>query len=311
MRVTSNTFPNTLSSELNLIANRQNKLQNQAATGQRIQNASDDPVGMRRVLDLQTESKSLGQYQRNIDRQRELTTASFSGMKGLKTILDRAADIATRASSITSEQEFSAYAAETNQLIQQAVQLVNSKNRGDYLFAGTKSDAQPFQMTSDANGVVTAVSYQGNDSVPESEISQGAEFSAQVPGANTSGAGTRGLVTDSRSGADLFNHLITLHKQLTSHDSKGIVETTRPALGKDEENLLFHMGTNGAIQARLDATEAVISKRSQSIEVLVSKDADADLAQTMVKLSQTQTAYQAALQSGGTILNRSLLDFLR
>jgi len=31
----------------------------------------------------------------------------------------------------------------------------------------------------------------------------------------------------------------------------------------------------------------------------------------MVKLSQTQTAYQAALQSGGSILNLSLLDYIR
>ena len=44
---------------------------------------------------------------------------------------------------------------------------------------------------------------------------------------------------------------------------------------------------------------------------LVLTKADADLANTLVRLNQTQTAYQAALQSGGKILSTSLLDYLR
>lgn len=311
MRVTSNTFPSTLSSQLNLIANRQNKLQSQAATGQRIENASDDPVGMRRVLDLQAESKSIGQYERNIARHRELAGATFAGMKGLKGVLDRATEIATKAVAVNSPQELTIYAGEITELVKQAVQLVNAKNRGDYVFAGTKSDTKPFEMTLDPNGVVTGVSYAGNDTVSESEVAEGVTLSAQVSGANTSGVGSRGLVTDSRHGADLFKHLIQLRDQLISGNTTDIAKVSRPALASDEENLLFHMGTNGAIQSRIDATEAVLKNRGGSLEELISKDADADLAQTMVKLSQTQTAYQAALQSGGTILGKSLLDFLR
>jgi len=37
---------------------------------------------------------------------------------------------------------------------------------------------------------------------------------------------------------------------------------------------------------------------------------DADLAQTLVRLNQTQTAYQAAMQSGAQLLQSSLLDYL-
>ena len=38
---------------------------------------------------------------------------------------------------------------------------------------------------------------------------------------------------------------------------------------------------------------------------------NARLAQTIVRLNQTQTAYQAALQSAGRIMSSSLLDYLR
>jgi len=90
-----------------------------------------------------------------------------------------------------------------------------------------------------------------------------------------------------------------------------IESTDRPNLGRDEDNLLFHLGTNGAIQSRLEATNALATQRTDTLETLVSKEADADLAQTLVRLNQTQTAYQAALQSAGKILGSSLLDYLR
>ena len=127
MRVTSNTFPNALAADLSMISNRQSKLQTQAATGQRIQDASDDPVGMRRVLDMQGESKAVGQYQRNLARQGELLQATFTGVKGIKSILDRASEIATRAVSTASPAELKIFAAETSELIKQGVHLLNAK----------------------------------------------------------------------------------------------------------------------------------------------------------------------------------------
>jgi len=43
----------------------------------------------------------------------------------------------------------------------------------------------------------------------------------------------------------------------------------------------------------------------------VSGEADADMATSAVKLSQTSTAYQAALSSATKILQLSLMDYLK
>ena len=75
-------------------------------------------------------------------------------------------------------------------------------------------------------------------------------------------------------------------------------------------NLVAHLGNNGAVQARLEASAAVAASRGDALEKSVSKEADADLTQTLVHLSQTQNAYQAALQSGARLLSTSLLDYL-
>ena len=311
MRVSANTFSDTLITQLNNLSVRQQRLQNQAATGQRVRLPEDDPVALRRVLDMQSEFSSNGQYTKNIDRQLELAQASYNGIKSLKTISDRASEIATQVDDLKSPEELQFYAREITEMLKQAVHLLNATNRGDAIFGGTVTDQPPFAMTLDANGNVTAVTYQGNTAQAESEIAEDIMISTQIVGENNSGSGPRGLVTDSRSGADLLNHLISLQNNLISGNTAAIAATDRGNLANDEDNLLYHISSNGAIQARLETTQALNAERGLAIEEQVSKEVDADLAQTMVKLSQTQTAYEAALQSGARALNLSLLDYLR
>ena len=311
MRVTSNTFPNSLVTQLGDLALRQNRLQNQAVTGQRIQFPEDDPAAIRRVLDLQTESKALDQYKRNIANLQDQANASYGVIKGLKTISDRASEIATLADGTKSPEQLKIYAAQVNQMIQYAVQLSNSRNRGDYLFGGTRSDQVPFVATESAAGQVTAVSYQGNTSVAESEIAQGTTLTAQALGANTSNAGPRGLISDNRVGADLFKHLISLQNNLLAGNTDAINNSNRSELARDEENIISHVANSGAIMARLETSATLASNRTVSLQTLVSKETDADLAETLVRLNATQNAYQAALQSGASLLNQSLLDYLK
>lgn len=311
MRVSANTFSDTLIRQLNNLAVRQQRLQNQAATGQRVRLPEDDPVALRRALDMQTEFSSNGQYTKNINRQLELAQASYNGLKSIKTISDRTGEIATQVDDLKSPQELQFYANEITEMIKQAVHLLNDTNRGDAIFGGTATDQPPYTMTLDANGAVTAVTYQGNTAQAESEIAEGVMLSTQIVGENNTGSGPRGLITDSRSGADLLNHLISLQNNLNSGNVSQITSVDRGNLAKDEDNLLYHISSNGAIQARLETTQSLNGQRGLAIQEQVSKEVDADLAQTMVKLSQTQTAYQAALQSGASALNLSLLDYLR
>ncbi len=311
MRVTANTFSQSLVNHLGSLAVRQQRLQSQAATGQRIRLPEDDPVALRRVIDLQAEFGAVGQYSRNIAREQEKAKATYSNINSIKTISDRAREIATLADGLKSPEEMRSYAVEVTSLIKQAAQVMNARHNGDYIFGGTRTDIPPMDLEMDANGLVTAVTYQGNTDSSPVEIAEGVTLSAQVIGENNSGSGSRGLITDSRSGADFFNHLIALQNHLLGNDVASIASTDRAALAQDEDNILYHISNNGAIQSRLEAAAAVTSERSISVEGQVSREVDADLAQTLVKLGQVQTAYQAALQSGGTILNLSLLDYLR
>ncbi|MFA6545366.1 MAG: hypothetical protein WCS99_13190 [Limisphaerales bacterium] len=311
MRVTANSFPSALINQLGSLAQRQGRLQEQASTGQRVSTPSDDPTAMRRVLDLQSDAAANTQYKRNAQVHQEMATVTGTTLKSLNKLSSRAGEIATLADGLKSPQELKIYGREVTQMIQQAVQLMNTKQRGKYLFGGTSTDQPPFVMATGPGGEISSVTYQGNASVAESEIGNGELFNTVPPGVNTSGSGPTGMIADSRNGADLFAHLISLQNNLLAGNTSAVSAVDRPQLASDEDNLIQHMGINGALQARL---ETAVSQRDDSalaLEKQVSSEADADLSQTIVRLNATMTAYQAALQGGGRAMNLSLLDYIR
>ncbi|HTI97853.1 MAG TPA: flagellar hook-associated protein FlgL [Dongiaceae bacterium] len=310
MRVTANAFSSSLIAQLNQLSTRQYQLQNQVSTGQRITAPEDDPIAMQRTMDLNTAAAALQQRSTNISNLQDRSTLAYNSLKSLKTLSDRVGELATQADGTRSPEELKSYATEITQIIQQAAQLMNTKGANGYLFGGTQTDQPPFAVTTDANGNVTGVTYQGNSNVASSEIEPGVTLAVDVPGANTTGTGPRGMITDSRSGADLFNHLISLQNHLLAGDTASIAATDRSDLSKDEDNLTYQIGTIGAVQTRLDSASSAASTQSDSLSQMISKEAGADITSTLVQLNQAQYAYQAALQSSTGLLQRSLLNYL-
>ena len=131
MRIAFNTIPASLTQQLSSLSARQNRLQNQAATGKRVSQLDDEPATMRRVMDLQATNSQTAQYRKNIVALQGQATASYTAISGVQTIAARAGEIATLADGTRSPQELAAYAAEVTQMIQHGVQQMNSTWEGD------------------------------------------------------------------------------------------------------------------------------------------------------------------------------------
>ena len=71
------------------------------------------------------------------------------------------------------------------------------------------------------------------------------------------------------------------------------------------------LSEHGAVQMRIEVNQTQQKERAENLEKLVSAEADGDLPSAIVKLNQTQVAYQAALQSASNIMRLSLLDYLK
>jgi len=297
MRVATNSTSESVISQIQRLAVRQSKLQTQVATGQRIFQPEDNPSAVGRLLGLDIERRQIAQYSRNADRALEVSQASYASMQELKKISDRAGELATLGAGASSPDAYRAYAKEVNQLIEQGLQMANTRFRNDYLFAGTAVTTVPFTATRTA-GDVTTVAFAGNAAQMQIQLS---ETSSIAPG--TSNATNLGI-------RDFLNNLVSLRDALNVGTSSAVTGV-QTGLETSENLLVNALSEHGAIELRIEVNQKQQLAREDEIEKLVSNEADADLATTVVKLGQTSTAYEAALASATKILQMSLLDYLR
>jgi flagellar hook-associated protein 3 FlgL len=298
MRIATNTVSEGIVRQIQQLSGQQARLQTQVATGQRILQPEDDPAAVGRVLNLQSERRQIEQYGSNADRALQIAQASYSGLKSIKTISDRATELGTLGTGALGPEAMKAYGSEVNQLIEQALQFANTRFNGDYIYGGTAIDTPPFTATRDASGKIVSVTYAGNadqSSIPLSEAT------SIAPG--TTGTTNSGL-------ADFVTNLIALRDGLNAGDSAA-VETSRTGLAQSEDLLISAIADNGGVQTRIEASRSQQADRMTSLDSLVSAETDADMPSTIVKLNQAQTAYQAALQSAANIMRLSLLDYIQ
>ena len=74
-----------------------------------------------------------------------------------------------------------------------------------------------------------------------------------------------GSITDSRTGADFFNHLIALRNDLQAGNTQAIASTDQANLAKDEDNITSQISANGLIQSQLNDASAVASTQSTAL----------------------------------------------
>jgi len=299
MRVVSNTVAENFIRQIQSLGGQQAKLQGQVATGRRIAQPEDDPAAVGRVINLQGQQRALEQFSRNATRALDLSQASFSGLNEIKKLSDRATEIGTLGSGALNPTAQAAYASEINQLIEQAMQLSNSRLGNDYLYAGTAVDAPPFVATRDAvTNDVTSVAYNGNAQQAAIPLSETASVSPTTTGATNTALG------------GFLNQLVALRDALRNNDSTAL-SAAQTALIGTEDILVSALAEHGAVQMRVEANRSQQASLAENLTGLISTEVEADLPSTIVKLTQAQTAYSAALQSAATIMRTSLLDYIK
>ena len=300
MRITFNTFYNTLTTRLGSLNDQQQQALQQLSTGQKLTLPSDDPTAMQRVLEQRTAKAQVNQYWQNAGDVTSISKSSSTDLTQLQGILTRATELTTSGSSdLTDATSMHAYASETDQLLEQALTQANAKFSGKYTHGGTATDTPPFVAVRDATtNQITSVTYVGNATDAQVRISDSAQVSPYTSGAEN---------TNIR---DLLNNMVSLRDNLAAGSSAG-VKALIPAQGTIEDSLLSSISRAGSIQYRLQVSQTQDSQNFLSDEALISRDADTDFAAATVQLNRAQTAYSAAVQSGAKIANISLLNYIQ
>ncbi len=170
------------------------RLQQEVATGKRINRPSDDPAAALRILPLRNDLRDLAQLGDNVALARETLNTGAASLEDGSSLMQRVRELTTQAANGTlSEGDRASIGAEVEQLLSQLVGIGNSRRGDKYLFGGTANGNPPFDLVTDAGG--TRVVYRGNSENLDVEVAPGVRTALNVPGNAIFQARNRGATT--------------------------------------------------------------------------------------------------------------------
>jgi flagellar hook-associated protein 3 FlgL len=272
------------------VANSQEQLYkaNQVvATGKRISNLSDDPVGLTQSLHVKSALSNLEQLGHNISMGKSWLTASESALSQAQDIISDARALCVQMVSGTIDLSQQAPAATIVQNhIDEIVSLGNTEVNGQYVFAGWKTDTVPFGQDGTYHGDNHAFTIKiGNDTT----IEIGADGEAIFQ--------------------DLFTTLSDLKDALEGNDVEGI-RAAMTNLDIDLDRITTKISDIGSKVLRMETNEQIFQEVNISNTQRLSEIEEADMAAAIIDLESREVVYKAALASSARIMQLSLVDYL-
>lgn len=296
---TSQIFQQSVTSMLNKQSELA-KTQQQLSTGQKILTPSDDPGGATRLLNLNQVIETTDQFQRNADFADTRLSLEEAVLTNVGDILQSMRELSVRANNATlSASDRLSIAAEVRVNIDGLIQLGNSQDaNGEYLFAGFKTDTEPFSH----NGSGT-FSYAGDQGQRNLQI--GAKRQVAV---GDSGEDVFMRVDDGAGGvSSMFD---TLYEFANDLEANAPSTTTLTRLDSAIDTVLDTRASIGArmnmVDEQRDANDSfniVLKENRSSLE-------DLDYAEAVSRFEQQILALQASQQSFVKIQGLSLFNYL-
>jgi len=109
----------------------------------------------------------------------------------------------------------------------------------------------------------------------------------------------------------VFTTLMDLRDNLLRNDPKAISEESIKKVDEDLRRILNLHAEVGAKSNRATAAKEKQENITLNLKKLLSSVEDIDMAEAIIRMTELEVAYQAALQTGARVMQTSLLDFLR
>ena len=295
MRVIYDVFRDGLQA-INTAAGQLAKAREQVSTGRRINATSDDPLAMRQAVNEHATIGAVDAYSRSRDSAAARLAVADNVLSTITDKLTAAVVAGTSAQgSTTTAASRAAIALQVRSLRESLVADLNTTFNGNYVFSGTAADSQAYAL------VAGAWTYQGNADTTDVEVESGRLVSVSFDGqAIAQGSDTKNVLTA----------LDDLATAIEAGDSSAMGAEI-DAIERAFERTQRAIGSLGADSEGLDEARARLSTLRVAAETRRSLLEDANMAEAVTRLSQADTAYQAALAAVSTAERRSLLDYLR
>jgi flagellar hook-associated protein 3 FlgL len=288
MRVANKAIYDSVQYNLGSISEELNKANEIVTTGKRINNLSDDPVGLTQSLNIRSTLASIEQMGRNISYGNSWLTTSESALTSVQNIISDTKVLCIQMANATigSDQRSSA-AGTVQNMLDEIVSLGNTDVAGNYIFAGSKTDTIPFDQYGN---------YSGDNNAFAIKISKNSTVEVGSDGEAVFGT--------------VFNTLIDLKDALQSNDVGGI-QVAMGDLDGHFEDISAKISDVGSKMNRMEIKDNILQDLNFSNTERLSKIEDADIAEAIMNLSAAELTYQAALASSAKVMSlMTLVDYL-
>jgi len=264
------------------------KTQERISSGKKINQPSDDPQGIRQILDTRQILSSLDQFQRNI-------TQADLRMNALETTLATVDELITTAQDIVVSAEHApelttTMADQVARIRDQVIQLANTRLGDAYVFAGHNTATAPF---------LDDGTYTGDGGAYRVRVGEASEVSLQVDGD-----------TVFKTTEDIFAILENLETGLRNGDA-ALVQNQAASLASFDAHLQTVRADIGFAMNQMEISSNYLDTFRLKMENYLTDLEAADLTEAAVDLQIQNTVYEAALAAAADLLQTNLLQFLR
>jgi flagellar hook-associated protein 3 FlgL len=293
MRITAGMNQRHVLADLRRVQERLADARSRVSSGKQIEKPSDDPLGAERAVRLRSEIATTSAYGTAVDESRSWLDATDAALSSINDIVQTARELTVQAANgATTPAARQSIKVQIDALTEQLKTTLNGAYDGRYIFSGTATDTPPYDLTS-----ATPDAYQGDSNPVVRQIGPGVSVQVNV------------TADDVLSG--LLPALRTISAHLQSNDAASLQTTDLQALDAGLDTVTTARSQVGATTNRVDAAGQRLVDLHDVTTAFLSKTEDADLPQALTDLSAQQNALSAALQGGATLIQQSLMDFLR
>lgn len=288
MRISNQMLLRNLSSGLRGRMTAIAKASAEASTGRRVRTVSDDPVDAAQIMRMESQVRDIEQFRRNGTFATTKLSTEDIVMTTAREVLQRAKQLAmTTTSADLTDAGRLASLASARQLKEQMVALGNTRVGIEYIFAGDRSTAPPFQ----ADGT-----YVGDNNQRQVAINDGVN------------------VTLTHSGQPTFTDALSAIDDLIQQLQTGTPDQVTGTIANLESATQRVLQVQAEVGARLrEITDTISGLAQQTAALLDHRDAlrDVDPAESILKAQAEQTALERAYSVVGRVMSVSLTDYLR
>lgn len=322
MRVTNKQITNTFINNFNKGLENLNRLSLRAASGQKYQKGSEDPVSSLKSMIVKKDLARNSMFQSNIGDVNSILSEVEAGVKQTSSILTDALEKVLQGKSDTYEADRGIIAQTLKNYQSEILDISNTKFTDKYIFGGNSSNELPF--TFDASGnllyhgidVNTTADFKdepiyydiglGFKADSAGNIIEGTAFNLSNPGSELMGTGVdlNGLPNN------IYNLIGDIAKKFENNDMTDMSIYAEKLEDLKEEMLVKYTNVGqkssfvAFLEKRHESTETNLFEKQNGIEGV-------DSARAIIEFNSQRDAYNAALQMGSNILQMSLLDYMR